>query len=83
MVKNTFETNIFKCVFKWILPISNAFAFIIINVKTLFNFEKELCTFDKGKKTFEKKIIVIVVVNMQKYSWSIINLHQVLNNETL
>jgi hypothetical protein len=33
------------------------------------------------KKTFEKKTIVIL--NMQKDFWNIINLHQVLNNESL
>jgi hypothetical protein len=31
----------------------------------------------------KKKTIVIVVLNMQKGSWNIINLHQVLSNETL
>jgi hypothetical protein len=44
----------FKCVFKWILPISSVFL-IIINVKILFNFEKEWCTFDKEKKRSKKK----------------------------
>jgi hypothetical protein len=53
-VENTFETNMFKCVFKWNLSISSVFAFIIINVKTLFNFEKEWCTFDKEKRYFKK-----------------------------
>jgi len=31
------------------------FFFIIINVKTLFNFEKELCTFDKEKGCLKRK----------------------------
>jgi hypothetical protein len=52
-VKNTFETNMFKCIFKWNLSISSAFAFKIINVKT-FNFEKEWCTFNKENGCFSK-----------------------------
>jgi hypothetical protein len=73
----------FKCILKWKNPISSAFDFIIINVKTLFNFEKEWCTFDKEKGCLKKIKIVTVVLNMQKDSWNIINLHQVLNNGTL
>jgi len=44
----------FKCVFKWNLPILNVFTFIIINVKT-FNFEKEWGSFDKEKGCLKKK----------------------------
>jgi hypothetical protein len=44
-----FETNMFKCVWKWILLISSDFSFIIIN------FEKEWCTFDKEKECWEEK----------------------------
>jgi hypothetical protein len=40
---------VFKCVFKWNLPISSAFSLIIINVNNIFNFEKEWHTFDKEK----------------------------------
>jgi hypothetical protein len=53
-VKNMFETNMFKCVLKRNLPISSGFSFIIINVKTLFNFEKAWCTFDEEKGCFKK-----------------------------
>jgi hypothetical protein len=66
-VKSTFETNMFKCDFKWNLPISSAFA-IIVNVKTFFNFEKEWHTFDKGKKCFKKNKVMTVALNMQKDS---------------
>jgi len=45
----------FKCVFKWNLTFSNDFSFIIINVKTLFNFEKEWYTFDKKKDVWKIK----------------------------
>jgi hypothetical protein len=34
---------------------SSPFAFLIINVKILSNFQKEWCTFGRKKKTFEKK----------------------------
>jgi hypothetical protein len=37
-----------------------------------------------NKKNVWKKIqIITIVLNMQKDSWTIINFHQVLNNETL
>jgi hypothetical protein len=69
--------------FKWNLPIWSAFAFIIINVKAVLNFEKEWCTFDKEKIRLEKKKpVVTVALNMQNDYWNIVNLHQVLNNET-
>jgi hypothetical protein len=35
------------------------------------------------KNVWKKKIIVSIALKMQKDSWNIINLHQVLNNETL
>jgi hypothetical protein len=37
---------------------SSLFALLIINVKILFNFQKEWCTFGREKKMFEKKRIV-------------------------
>jgi len=36
-----------------------------------------------NKKDIWKNWLFIVVLNMQKDFWNIINLHQVLNNETL
>ncbi len=43
---------------KWIITTifinSSPFAFLIINVKILFNFQKEWCTFGRKKKKFEK-----------------------------
>ncbi len=41
---------------------------MIINVKIFFNFEKEWCTFDKKTKSLEKKTVVSIALNMQKYS---------------
>jgi hypothetical protein len=54
-VKYKFETNMFKCVLKWILSISSAFFFIVTNDKILLNLKKEWCTFDK-KKGLKKKL---------------------------
>ncbi len=48
--KSTFEPKVDKCIIK-LNPTNFNFLF-------LFNYqyyEKEWCTFDKGKKTFEKK----------------------------
>jgi hypothetical protein len=53
-VKNTFEPNVFKWVVKTIFITSNPFAFLIINVKILPNFQKEWCTFSI-KKGYLKK----------------------------
>jgi hypothetical protein len=61
----------------------NFFDFIIINVKTLFNLEKEQWTFDKEKGLLKENQVGIIILNMQKEFWNIINLHQVLKNETL
>jgi len=56
--KSMFETNMFKCVLKWILSISSAFSFILITTKIISNFEKEWCTFDKEKWHLKRKTIV-------------------------
>jgi hypothetical protein len=39
---------------------------VLLFFKTLFNFEKEWCTFDMEKKAFEQNQAVIVALNMQK-----------------
>jgi len=46
----------FKCVLKWNLPISSDFSFIIINVKTLLNFEKEWCTLIMKNDVWKKNL---------------------------
>jgi len=48
-VKNMFEPNEFKSIIKIIVISSSPFALLIINVKILFNFQKEWCTFDRKK----------------------------------
>jgi hypothetical protein len=78
-IKNLFETNVFKCVLKWISPTSSAFVFLIMNIKIHSNLENEWCTFDNEKGCLKK----IIILNMQKDSWNIINFHWVLNIETL
>jgi hypothetical protein len=48
---------------------SSAFVFIISNENTLFNFEKEWCTFNKEKGCLKKKNqVVTIAVNVQKDS---------------
>jgi hypothetical protein len=44
-----FEPNEFKLVIKIIFISSSLFALLIINIKILFNFQKEWCTFDRKK----------------------------------
>jgi hypothetical protein len=44
---------VFKWVIKTIFINSSSFAFLLINVKILSNFQKEWCTISR-KKTFEK-----------------------------
>ncbi len=46
-VKSTFEPNVLKWVIKTLFINLNPFAFLIISVKILFNFQKELCTFGR------------------------------------
>ncbi len=46
-VKITFEPNVLKWAIKTIFIGSNPFTVLIINVEILFNFQKELCTFDR------------------------------------
>ncbi len=53
-VKSTFEPNVFKAVMKTIIFNSSPFAFLIINVKILSNFEKEWCRFDRRKRRLKK-----------------------------
>jgi hypothetical protein len=48
-VKNTIEPNVLKWVIKIIFMSSSPFAFLIINVKILSNFQKKWCTFGKKK----------------------------------
>ncbi len=71
-VKSTFESNVHKWVIKIIFISSSHFAFLIINVKTLSNFQKAWCTFGR-KKNVKKKPIVhsqgLSVLNMQKHFW--------------
>ncbi len=44
-----FESNGLKFVVKIYYTNFNSFTILFINVKILFNFEKEQCTFDKEK----------------------------------
>ncbi len=72
-VKNTFEPNAFKLVIKIIFISSSPFAFLIINVKILSNFQNEWYTFGKRKGRLKKIRIVhfwsLSVLNMQKHFW--------------
>jgi hypothetical protein len=52
-VKSIFESNVFKWVIKKKFLCSNLFALLIINVKILFNFQNEWCTFDKKFMTIQ------------------------------
>jgi hypothetical protein len=48
-------------VYKKIAINSNPFAFLIINVEILSNFQKEWCTFDIKKRRLKKKISILEV----------------------
>jgi len=50
-----FESNVLKFVVKMNITNFNFFLLLIINIRIMFNFEKEWCTFDK-KNVFENKI---------------------------
>jgi hypothetical protein len=71
-------------VFKWGIKIifisSSPFAFLIINVKILSNFQKEWCTFGR-KKDLKKTRIVhswgLDALNMQKHFWFVSNFEHV------
>jgi hypothetical protein len=56
--------------YKIIFINSSPFAFLVINVKILFNFQKEWCTFGRKKRHFKKTRIVhsqgLNASNMQK-----------------
>jgi hypothetical protein len=49
---------VLKLIIKIIFINSSPFALLIINVKIVFNFQKEWCTFGKEKRMFEKINIV-------------------------
>jgi hypothetical protein len=72
-VKNIFEPNVLKWVIKTIFINSSPFAFLIINVKILFNFQKEWCTFGRKKGHLKKTRIVhpqgLNALTMQIYFW--------------
>ncbi len=57
-VKSTFEPNVFKAVMKTIILNSSPFAFLIINVKILSNFEKKWYIFGRRKRCLKKTRIV-------------------------
>ncbi len=71
-VKNIFELDVLKnLIYKTIIMNSNPFAFLIINVKILFNFQKELCyAFGIKTKCLKKTTIVhfqgLSALDMQK-----------------
>jgi len=44
-----------KLIIKMFFTNLNPFALLMINVKILFNFQKEWCTFGREKKRLEKK----------------------------
>jgi hypothetical protein len=79
--KNTFEPNVFKWVIKIIFITSNHFAFLIINVQILSNFQKEWCTFSKKTRCFKKTRTIhpqgLNVLNMQKHFWFVSNFEHV------
>ncbi len=52
--KSTFEPNVFKLNIKNKFITSNPFSLLIINVKILFNFQNEWCTFDRKKGCLKK-----------------------------
>jgi hypothetical protein len=70
-VKNIFEANVFKWVIKTNFINISPFAFLIINIKILANFQKEWCIFDRKKVVWRKTKIVhswsLNAVNMQKH----------------
>ncbi len=53
-VKNTFDSNVFKWVIKFIFINSSPFDLLIINFKIMFNFQKEWCTFARKKERLKK-----------------------------
>jgi hypothetical protein len=70
-VKNTFEPNVLKWVIKKKFISSSPFAFLIINVKILSNFQKQWCIVDRKKEHLKKIKIVhsrsLNALNMQKH----------------
>jgi hypothetical protein len=73
-VKSTFEPNVFKWIIKKKFINSSPFAFIIINVKILSNFQKEWCTFGRKKEHLKKTKIVYsssFVSNLEHVSFAI------------
>jgi hypothetical protein len=71
-------------VFKWIIKkfiSSSLFALLIINVKILFNFQKEWCTFSRKKGSLQKTRIVhswgLSVLNVQKHNWFVLSFKHV------
>jgi hypothetical protein len=89
--KHIFKIHIFqkhfwaKCAeisYKCCFISSSLFAFLIINVQILFNFQKEWCTFGRKKGYLEKKERIIhfrglSVLSMQKYFWFVSNFEHV------
>jgi hypothetical protein len=57
-VKSAFEINVFKLIIKKKFISSNHFSLLIINVRFLFNFQKEWCTFGRKNNVWKKKRIV-------------------------
>jgi hypothetical protein len=54
LLNQMFLPNVLKWIIKKIVIISSLFAFLIINLKILSNFQKEWCTFDRKKMCLKK-----------------------------
>jgi hypothetical protein len=76
-VKNIFEPNVLKLVINTIFIGSSPFAFLIINVKILSNFQYEWCAFGR-KKRWLKKTKTIHFQNLH-WTFNFFDLCQVLN----
>jgi len=83
--KNTFEPNVLKLNIKTIFITSNPFSLLIINVKILFNFQNEWCTFYRKKGCLKKIGILhfknLNALNMQKIVSSFEHVNFVINGK--
>ncbi len=50
-----FDPNVVKCAMKMNFTNFKSFVLLIINVKIIFSFEEEWCTFNKKKRHLKKK----------------------------
>jgi hypothetical protein len=71
-IKGMFEANaLINCVKKWISSTSSVF-FFVVNIKILFNFENECCTFYR-EMFFWKKTYITTFFCTNIFQYNIIN----------